>query len=200
MAGGTVITGALFWQQVTGWMCSLAVHNRDPNKGAKKPHIRPPIPSNQECWNPKYQTLGNPNICDQMHSKHRSETRSKIPCYKLYSSEDTACLSSLCNKVLNGLMSTQGWRNCYWHCRIYPCLHTQLFLKGFQGKQRTGKASCLSASERRQLPQNSLVNHSFRALTDGKPTSPEQPHGISIFAGWVEGTAITLEVGINTRV
>lgn len=25
----------------TGWMCSLALHSRDPNKGAKKPHTRP---------------------------------------------------------------------------------------------------------------------------------------------------------------
>lgn len=56
----------------TGWLGSLALHNRDPNKGAKKPHIRASILGHKQCCNHKYQTSGNPNIRDFIHSKHRS--------------------------------------------------------------------------------------------------------------------------------
>lgn len=37
-----------------------------------------------QCCNHKYQVLGNPNIRDQVHCKHRSETSSKIARFKLF--------------------------------------------------------------------------------------------------------------------
>lgn len=131
----------------TGWIFRLALHNRDPNKRAKKPHFRPPILRRQQCCNRKCQTLGNPDIRDQIHSKHRSETSSKIPCFKLYSSNDTHGCPSLYWRVHHQVWWSHSHKGLGELLPFYFCLILNCFLfTCYHEKQRTEKDSCLSVS------------------------------------------------------
>lgn len=134
----------------TGLMSSLAFHNRDPNKGAKKPHARSSILSHHQWCNHTYQTLDNRNIHDLSHSKHRNQTSSKIPHFKHFSAKDKHrdVHATRCINQQDGLTSMEDWGYHYKHYRTYLCTDIQpfCFFPWYCGKQRTGKGSCLNAS------------------------------------------------------